>query len=74
MTGTVITAPEQIEFYRLCVLRTALRLEILGLKRSRSPSAYSALKQMGYKGQRSAVLAQVNEDITNSPRRQHESL
>jgi hypothetical protein len=37
-----------------------LMLEMLGMKRSRSPSAYSMLKQMGFKGTRGQVLAELD--------------
>jgi hypothetical protein len=38
-----------------------LKLEMKGMSRSRSPSAYSMLKQMGFKGTREQVLAQMDE-------------
>jgi hypothetical protein len=38
-----------------------LQLEIKGMHRSRSPSAYSMLKKMGFKGSRVKVLAELNE-------------
>ena len=48
---------------RLATLKAMLKLEIIGMKRSRSPSAYSILKSMGYRGNRAAVLEQVNKDV-----------
>lgn len=60
---SALTTPEAIETYRLCTLRTALKLEIKGLK-FRSKSAYSILKtQYGYKGTRQSVLEQVVSEI-----------
>jgi len=37
-----------------------LKLEMKGMSRSRSPSAYSMLKQMGFKGTRAQVLAELD--------------
>jgi hypothetical protein len=38
-----------------------LRLEMLGMSKSRGPTAYSTLKMMGFKGSREKVLAQLDE-------------
>jgi hypothetical protein len=47
---------------RFLALRSALKLELLGMKRSRSPSAYVLLKRdYGLKGNRDKVLKQANE-------------
>ena len=51
---------QQIVNARLLTLRAMLKLEIKGLTRSRAPSAYSMLKNLGYKGTRQAVLAQLD--------------
>lgn len=51
----------QIDLARVLTLRSMLKLEIRGMHRSRSPSAYSMLKQMGFKGSREKVLAELNE-------------
>lgn len=58
---TMLTTPTQIEGARLLTLRSMLKLEMKGMSRSRSPSAYSMLKQMGFKGTREQVLAQIDE-------------
>jgi len=50
----------QIDMARLLTLRAMLKLELKGLSRSRAPSAYSALKKLGYKGTRAEVLAQLD--------------
>lgn len=48
----------QTELYRLCTLRTALRLEILGMKRG-GQSVYSLLKkEFNLKGTKQKVLEQ----------------
>jgi len=57
---TVMTG-NQIEMARLLTLRAMLKLEMRGMTRSRAPSAYSMLKQLGYKGSREVVLAQLDE-------------
>ena len=50
------------EYYRLLVLQAALRLELQGLKRSRSPSAYAAIKrEFGLRGNRERVYTQFCE-------------
>ena len=58
---TMLTTPDQIEGARLLTLRSMLKLEMLGMTRSREPSAYSMLKQMGFKGTRVQVLEQLDE-------------
>jgi hypothetical protein len=55
ITGT------QINDFQLLTLRQMLKLEIRGMTRSRSPSAYSILKKMGYTGSRESVLAQLDD-------------
>ena len=50
----------QIEDARLLALRAMLKLELRGMTRSRSPSAYSILKTMGYTGTRESVLKQLD--------------
>ena len=50
----------QIQQAQLLTLRAMLKLEIKGMQRSRAPSAYSMLKSIGYKGNREAVLAQLD--------------
>jgi succinylarginine dihydrolase len=59
-----LTTSHQIETFRLITLRTALRLELLGMK-SKGPSAYSALKKMGFSGSRTVVLQQVSDEINS---------
>jgi succinylarginine dihydrolase len=58
---TVMTE-QQIVNARLLTLRAMLKLEMKGMKRSRAPSAYSMLKQLGYKGSREVVLAQLDKE------------
>ena len=51
-----------IDEMRFLALRSALKLELLGMKRSRSPSAYVLLKRdYGLKGNREKVLKKSNE-------------
>ena len=60
----VIDKPEQIELYQMLVLRSALKLEMLGLKMSRGRTAYSSIKQIfNIKGSRQKVLDIFNEII-----------
>ena len=58
----ILTTPEQISTYRLAVLRSTLKLEMVGMK-GRGRTALSVLRGMGYSGNREKVLAQVVEDL-----------
>lgn len=56
----------QIDMAQLLTLRQMLKLEMKGMSRSRTPSAYAMLKKLGYKGTREDILAQLDaarEDI-----------
>jgi hypothetical protein len=55
---TMLTG-HQIEAARLLTLRQMLRLEMLGMSKSRGPTAYSTLKTMGFKGSREKVFEQL---------------
>jgi hypothetical protein len=57
---TVLTG-SQIEGARLLTLRQMLKLELLGMSKSRGPTAYSTLKMMGFKGTRERVLSELDE-------------
>ena len=60
----IIDKPEQIELYQMLVLRSALKLEMVGIKMGRGRTAYSAIKQMfSIKGNRQKVLNIFNEII-----------
>ena len=59
---TALTTTDQIETFRLITLRSALKLEIKGLKRN-GQSAYKILKAMGFTGLRQSVLEQVTDEI-----------
>lgn len=50
----------KLAYIRLCTIRSALKLEMLGMKRSRSPSAYVIAKRdLGITGNRANVLEQL---------------
>ena len=52
------------ELFRLVMLAKALKLEVIGLVRSRRPSAYSIIKrELGFKGNKKKVLDQLEEYI-----------
>ena len=58
----------QIDRYRLLVLRSALKLEIKGMKK-RGKSAYSIIKQeFNLKGNKQKVLNQLNDIIKEAMR------
>ena len=60
---SALTTTDQIETFRLMTLRSALKLEIKGMKMSRGQSAYKILKSMGFTGLRQSVLEQVTDEI-----------
>jgi hypothetical protein len=45
---------------RLLTLRAMLKLEMRGMHRSKSPSALSMLRSMGYTGSREKILEQLD--------------
>ena len=53
----------QIDLYRLCTLRSGLKMEIRGLRMSSGKSCYAILKAEGYKGSKEKILAQVIQEI-----------
>ena len=60
----IIDKPEQIALYQMLVLRSALKLEMVGIKTSRGRTAYSAIKHLfNIKGSRQKVLDIFNEII-----------
>ena len=62
----IADTPEKIELYRMHVLHKMLKLEMLGVKmsKSRQPSAYSVIKkEYGLKGSRQKVYDAFEEII-----------
>jgi hypothetical protein len=60
-TSMTTLTGSQIEAARLLTLRQMLKLEMIGMSKSRGPTAYSTLKMMGFKGTREKVLADLND-------------
>jgi hypothetical protein len=59
----IIDTPEGIEFFQMCALEGAIKLEMKGLKR-RGRSAYAIAKEKyGLRGSRARVQAQLKEII-----------
>jgi len=59
----VFDTPEQIDMFRFLSLRSALKLECLGMKR-RGQSAYSIIKaEYGFTGNKKSVLKQMEQII-----------
>lgn len=59
----IIDTPDGIELFRLCALRGALKLEVLGMTR-RGRSVYSIVKEeLGFKGSKKRVLEQLEAMI-----------
>ncbi len=59
----VLETPEQIAMFRLLSLKSALKLECLGMKR-RGQSAYAIVKaELGLKGNKKSVLEQLEQII-----------
>ena len=70
----IIDKPEQIALYQMLVLRSALKLEILGLKMSRGRTAYSAIKkEYNLKGSRQKVYDTMTEIIDTIKQQQGEA-
>lgn len=68
----MLDTPAKINRARVLTLRAALRLEILGMKRSVRPSAYAILKhELGLKGTRESVLAQTNDLLAKNSEPDH---
>lgn len=60
--GITLDKPEQIEAYRLLVLKNALKLEIKGMRMTRGRTAYAVIKsEFGLKGNKVKVLAQFEQ-------------
>lgn len=62
----IIDNPKDIETFRLLTLRQMLKLELNGLKASRT-SALAILKKMGYKGTKKTVFEQLSKDLGKEP-------
>lgn len=62
-TGAIsVTGPQDIHFYRLLSLQSALSLEAKGIRMSRRMSALQAAKRhFGLKGSRASITRQVDE-------------
>ena len=64
---------DKIALYQMLVLRSELKLEMLGLKMSRGRTAYSAIKQMfNLKGSRQKVFDAFNEIIETTKQTERE--
>ena len=60
----IADTPQKIDLYQMLILRSALKLEMLGLKMSKGRTAYSAIKKMFIlNGSRQKVLDTFNEII-----------
>lgn len=60
---TMLTG-QQIENARILTLRHALKLEMLGMKKT-GRTAYAILRDMGFKGSRKEVLLQLDDFRNN---------
>jgi hypothetical protein len=59
----VLDTPQAIDGFRTRMLRSALKLEVLGMKR-KGPSVYSVVKrEFGFKGDKQKVLGQLLDYI-----------
>jgi hypothetical protein len=59
----ILDTPEQIDTFRFLSLKSALKLECLGMKRG-GQSAYSIVKaDYGFKGNKKSVLKQMEQII-----------
>lgn len=61
---TTTSGTDQISMFRLLALRAALRLEVIGMHRSRRPSVFQIVKQeFGFKGNKTEVLRDLDAYI-----------
>ena len=59
----ILDKPEDIKLFRLASLRSALKLEAIGMK-GRGASVYSIVKkELGFKGSKKEVLKQLENHI-----------
>jgi len=59
----ILDTPEQIDMFRFLSLRSALKMECLGMSR-RGQSAYAIVKaEYGFKGNKKSVLEQMEKII-----------
>lgn len=65
--GISIDGRESVERYRLHVLRSGLGLELKGLRTGRGRTAYSQIKDLGFKGSREKVLADFTAYLDSLP-------
>lgn len=64
MSGIIITGKENIANVRLITLRSALKLELLGIKARRGFSAYKTIKEeFNLKGNKQKVFDQFNKIV-----------
>lgn len=63
MSGGIIATGGGVQVFALLSLKGRLKLEMKGLRVSRGPSALSICRQMGFKGSREKVLAQLEAHI-----------
>jgi len=62
--SVIMEGKAQITIFRLLALKAALKLEILGMKRSTKPSAFIIAKRfLGIKGGRDKILAALETKI-----------
>lgn len=59
---TVLDTSDGIAFFQLATLKSALKLELLGMRHSRG-SALKVAKRMGYKGNRETVYKAVCDEV-----------
>jgi|TARA_R100000995_G_C3470786_1_gene118235 hypothetical protein len=64
MDEAIILTGKQVPLARLLAMKAALKMEIIGLTRSRGQSMYSLIKQeLGLKGNKQNVLSQLEDYI-----------
>ena len=69
----IADTPEKIKLYEMLVLRSALKLEMLGLKMSKGKTAYSAIKHLfNLKGSRQKVYDTFKQIIETTKQQERE--
>lgn len=68
--GTMITG-EHIGLYRLLVMKSALKMEIKGIRVVRHSVYAQAKRELGFRGNKEKVLAQLEQYIVDTWGEQH---
>lgn len=61
----IVETPQEFELYALLRLKSALKLEVAGMKHSKGSVYAKVKKDFGFKGNKQSVLDQLIQHISN---------